>query len=311
MNPMDASPARLCRHAAVRFAGALVVSAFLSGACVPSQNASTTPSDPTEGTRIYAQRCAGCHGADARGTDKAPALAENGSLRDRSVRELRDLILKGIPASGMPAFDLPADELNALAALVRSLNLPPAKETVRGNPLAGESFFFGKGQCASCHMIFGIGTAVGPDLSTVGQEMTADEIAAKLASPNSHITPGYELATVQLRDGNTIHGFVRSRSNFDIQLQDLTGKFHLLQQGEISALTEEKQSIMPPLNASPKELGDLIAYLGRRTGLSAPALKSSASQAPGLDFASILNPTPGEWLTYNGMVTGNRYSELT
>src|SRR2546429_6637002 len=34
-------------------------------------------------------------------------------------------------------------------------------------------------------------------------------------------------------------------------LQDLTGQLHLIQQGEISAITEEKQSIMPPVKASP------------------------------------------------------------
>src|SRR5206468_5029808 len=35
------------------------------------------------------------------------------------------------------------------------------------------------------------------------------------------------------------------------------------------------------------------------------------SKVAGIDFARISNPKPGEWLTYNGKLSGNRYSELT
>src|ERR1044072_4396330 len=77
-------------------------------------------------TKSYAARCAGCHGADARGSDRAPGLAGNRRLRSRSTAQLRALIQKGVPASGMPPFDLPGDELDALAALVRSMNAPAA-----------------------------------------------------------------------------------------------------------------------------------------------------------------------------------------
>ena len=292
----------------VRF---LIFSVFLSAAWVAGKNTPATQSNLTEGTEIYAQRCAGCHGAAARGTDKAPALAESGTLRDRSVQELRDLIRKGVPTSGMPGFDLPAQELDALVALVHSLNAPPAKSSVWGDPTAGEAFFFGKGQCHSCHMIAGSGAVIGPDLSGVGRERTVDEIQTKLLNPGSRTTSAYELADVQLKNGKIIRGFVRNRSNFDIRLQDLTGELHLIQGGEISAITEEKQSIMPPVKASPEELRDLIAYLGGRTGISAGASKFQPSKAPGIDFARVSNPSPGEWLTYNGNLSGNRYSELT
>ena len=296
--------------AAFQIVRSLIFAVFLSAAWVAGKNTPAMQSSLTEGTEIYAQRCAGCHGTDARGTDKAPALAQNGSLRDRSVQELRDLIRKGIPASGMPGFDLPTQELDALVALVHSLNAPPAK-SIGGNTIAGESFFFGKGQCHSCHMVSGSGAAIGPDLSDVGRERTVDEIQTKLLNPSSRTTSGYELADVQLKNGKIIRGFVRNRSNFDIHLQDLTGQLHLIQSGEISAIMEEKQSIMPPVKASPEELRDLIAYLGGRTGISAGASKFQPSKAPGIDFTRVSNPNPGEWLTYNGNLSGNRYSELT
>src|SRR2546430_10059643 len=53
------------------------------------------------------------------------------------------------------AFDSPPQELDSLVVLVRSLNAPSAESTVGGDATAGESFFFGKGQCASCHMVSG------------------------------------------------------------------------------------------------------------------------------------------------------------
>ena len=45
-----------------------------------------------------------------------------------------------------------------------------------GDSVAGERFFFGQGQCASCHMIAGKGKPIGPDLSNIGSEKTVDEL---------------------------------------------------------------------------------------------------------------------------------------
>src|SRR5262245_16423398 len=118
--------------------------------------------------RIYAKLCAGCHGADAHGTQQAPGIAGNPWVRRRSIQSLRNLIRNGIPAAGMPAFDLKAEALDALVAFIKSMNSPAAESTVPGDRAAGKEFFFGKGQCASCHMICGVGQPIGPDLSGVG-----------------------------------------------------------------------------------------------------------------------------------------------
>ena len=276
-----------------------------------AQNPAASASTLEEGRKVYAERCVGCHGADARGTDQAPGLAGNSRLRNQSVRKLSDLIHNGIPGTGMPAFALPPRELDALANFVHSLNGEAAASDVPGNPAAGEQFFFSKGQCASCHMVSGRGEPIGPDLSNLGHSMTVNQIRSALLQPDAHITPGYEQATVQLRDGKTLRGFVRSRSNFDIRLQDFKGKFHLLQEGEIAAIRDEKGSPMPPVKASPEELQNLIAYLSRLTGVK-PGVSNIARppDKDGIDFARIMHPKPGDWLTYNGKLSANRYSEL-
>ena len=71
-------------------------------------------------TEFYA-RCAGCHGADANGGERAPAIR-----RDRTDAQLTDLIRQGNPPAGMPPFDLPEAELKRLVAFIRSA--PPHPE---------------------------------------------------------------------------------------------------------------------------------------------------------------------------------------
>ena len=67
------------------------------------------------------------------------------------------------------------------------------------------------------------------------------------------------------------------------------------------------------MKASADELQNVIAYsepADRRTTGSTLSRSTSASADTGIDFRRILNPKPGEWLTYNGNLSGNRYSEL-
>ena len=258
------------------------------------QNRPTGAVEVLEGNQIFVARCGGCHGADARGSDRGPALAEVRRLRSRSVQQLRDIIQKGIPGTGMPPFDLPAPELDALAALVRSLNGPAAESVVSGDVAAGEQYFFGRGQCASCHMVLGKGRPIGPDLSNVGSDLTAGQIREALLQPGARIAQGYELVTVRLRDGQSLRGFARSRSSFDVRLQDLEGKFHLLQEGQVLAIQDDAQSLMPPLKASPEELQGLMAYLSRLTGVK-PGVSLVAPRHAAGGTGVFKNPKSQGW----------------
>ncbi|MGH9327159.1 MAG: PQQ-binding-like beta-propeller repeat protein [Terriglobia bacterium] len=211
----------------------------------------------------------------------------------------------------MPSFaNLPGDELDALAAFVHALNSPAAESAVPGDQAAGEDYFFGAGKCSSCHMVDGRGSAVGPDLSDVANELTLDELRESLLAPSARITPGYGMVTVDLRDGKTVRGFARSRSNFEIVVEDLKGQFHLLENNQISAVQQEKESLMPPAKASAKELQNLIAYLSSLTGVK-PGVATPSSPSGGITWRRILHPRPGDWPTYNGNLNGNRYSQLT
>ena len=238
-------------------------------------------------------------------------------VRRRSMQNLKNIILKGIPAAGMPAFDLPVPMIEALAALVVSLNASAAEATVPGDRAAGKEFFFGEGQCASCHLVFGDGAPIGPDLSDVAHHRTVDELREALQNPGGHIVSGYGLVTLQLRDGDTLHGFARSRTRFHIAVQDLNGQLHPLSLDQVARITEEKSSFMPAVKASADQLQNLIAFLSELTGVKAGTTVTPRSRViqstgrGGIDFSAIVNPKPGDWPTYNGNLSGNRYSQLT
>jgi PQQ-dependent dehydrogenase (methanol/ethanol family) len=283
----------------------------------PALWAQQTPPDiqPT-----YSRLCSGCHGEDARGTQQGPGLAGNPSVRARSAQSLRNVIRNGIAAAGMPAFDLPAETLDGLTALIVSLNAVAAKSSVPGDVAAGRQFFFGKGRCASCHLVQGEGSPIGPDLSDIALQLTVDEIREALQNPDARIAPGYGMVSVRLRDGRTLRGFARSRTSFDVAVQDLTGAFHPVSLDEVAAMTDEKPSHMDRVNASDDELRDVMAFLSRLTGVTPGGLSNVEGRTrvegplgseTGLDFSRILKPRTGEWPTFHGNVSGNRYSELT
>jgi putative heme-binding domain-containing protein len=173
---------------------------------------------------VYTQHCAACHGENGQGSAQGPKLAGSRSVRSRSAAQLRTFIYQGAPSSGMPSFHLPDAELDRLTAFVHSLNSPVAENPVQGSVEAGQEFFFGRGQCGECHMVRGRGKAVGPDLSNVAREMTLNEIREVLRDPNSRVTPGYQLVSVALKDGRTLRGFARGRTNSDLQLNPHTGE---------------------------------------------------------------------------------------
>lgn len=267
---------------------------------------------PGPGPKLFASRCAVCHGADAHGGQYGPALAGNPELRGKPVSWVRNVIRNGFPSAGMPAFNLSSTELDSVAAVVRSLNLPASEAAVPGDPAAGAEFFFGRGKCASCHMVSGRGSPAGPDLSSVAREMSVDEIRNSLLQPNARIASGYESVTVNLRNGEKIDGFARSEGSFEIALQDMEGRFRLLRDEEIASITRHKDSAMPRHEASPEELQTLLAYLSGLSGFKAGAAPAAVgSESKGVSFADILHPDTANWLTYNGNLSGNRYSELT
>jgi PQQ-dependent dehydrogenase (methanol/ethanol family) len=73
---------------------------------------------------LFQKNCAGCHGADAHGSAKAPGLAMNQRVAGQTPEQLTAFLGQGNVAGGMPSFaDLSAADRVALANYLRRLNL--------------------------------------------------------------------------------------------------------------------------------------------------------------------------------------------
>jgi len=276
-----------------------IPAALLVALALPAQDA----------RELFGKHCGVCHG-DGHGTERGPNLANNRRVRTQPVEALRGVIRDGIPERGMPAFPLPAAELDALTALVRSLSAPAAAANPPGDRAAGERFFFGAGGCGKCHMALGRGKAVGPDLSSIGEEATLAELEESLRNPAARISAGYQIVSVSLRAGGSLRGFARNRSRYNIQVQDFEGRFHLLSMDEVAEVIEQAGSMMAAPRCSPSECRDLLAYLSSLTGPAPGARGITLDSEGGPSFRRIASPDPADWPTYHGHISGNRHSPL-
>jgi PQQ-dependent dehydrogenase (methanol/ethanol family) len=256
---------------------------------------------------LFVEKCAVCHGAEAAGGDRGPAIANNRRLRSRSVSDIAAIIRNGTPG-GMPAFPLPDDQIAQLAGYVHALNATAFEAKPEGDAAAGEAFFFGQGRCATCHTVAGRGSGTGPDLWNVARQMTLADLEQALTDPSARIAEGYGVVDVVLKDGSALRGFARNRSSHSLQLETFDGKLRLLDESEYREAKPEAASLMPPLQASVDQRRDLMAWLSRLGGDAAsPGTGQPVTHA---EFVSILHPKRGDWPTYYGNLSGNRYSVL-
>jgi len=260
------------------------------------------------GRQRFEARCGGCHGADGMGGERAPAIGSEDRERLRSDEAVRSLIHAGIPDAGMPAFALTEPELSQIVAFVRSRVTPARESTPPGDADAGQAFFFGAGGCAQCHMINGRGGVTAPDLSNAGSELTLAEMEQSLLKPAARRKPGFEVATVRRRSGSPVRGLLRNESLYDLQVQGFDGRLYLLRRDEVTGIEREASSYMPAVQAGETELRDLIAYLANPP-VSQPA--GDSVDLPGaIAWDRIAHPQLGDWPTYHGQLSGNRYSTL-
>ena len=239
-----------------------------------------------EGRHAFESRCAGCHGLDGRGGERAPDLATRPSVQRRSDAELFQIIQTGIPARGMPAFGtMDSSRIHALVSYLRLLQGNNGGATVPGNPQRGKALFFGKARCSDCHMVEGAGGFIAADLSAYGRTRAPEEIRSAIAMKQKKSNGAADsLTTVTTRGGQTFSGVLRNEDNFSAQLQTLDGAFHLFTKAELQSLARSSEPLMPSNYGStltPNEIDDLIGFLVTSARGGKTAFTSSARQKRG------------------------------
>lgn len=106
---------------------------------------------------------------------------------------------------------------------------------------------------------------MGPDLSNAGGSHPLAVIREAILEPAKDLSYlGNEAATAVLKNGQTLQGVAKNRSNYSLQLIDTKGVLHLIRMSEVKELTLSASTPMPTdfaTRLSSDELRDLLAYL--------------------------------------------------
>jgi len=213
------------------------------------------------GRKAYLGGCAGCHGPEG-GGGRGPSIIERASWHPMTDDNLYATIQKGVGI--MPAANLPEDRGWELAAFVRSLTAPAIEVQAPGDPAAGEKLFWSTPGCSNCHRIGGKGGFAGPDLTRIGRTSTLPKLRRSIVDSDFEITPGYQAASLTLRDGEKLTGLVKDRTNYVLQLQLNNGTLRSLEVGKIESLELHKTTTMPTsykTKLTPVDITNLVSFL--------------------------------------------------
>jgi cytochrome c oxidase cbb3-type subunit III len=217
------------------------------------------------GRTTYNSSCAGCHGLDGSGTDKAVNISTSAKVRHLSDTQLAGIISNGVSGTGMPAFhNLSKRQTRAVVGYLRSLQGNTEAPALPGNAIRGKEIFFGKGECSSCHTISGEGGFLGPDLSGYGASAPIKAIRDEIVRSQRLPPQGYLPAVLITSEGDRLEGLIRNEDNFSVQFQTKDGAFHFFQKSELRSLERLDNSLMPTdygERLGRSELNDLVSYL--------------------------------------------------
>lgn len=223
----------------------------------------------SNGGPMFRNRCAGCHGPDARGY-LGPDLTgfwAAGGTDDRMF----DIVRRGVPGTEMAGADpqrvLDKDIWQTLA-YIRTLSAVPAAPPT-GDAANGERIF--RANCNGCHRVNGRGGQLGPDLTRIGSARPRAGLQSKVRGSADFIRPGYEPVTLVTRDGERIRGVKKNEDEFSIQIMDARERLQGYLKANLSELSNDKRSLMPaygPDRLNDHDLDDLLRYLTSLRGAS-------------------------------------------
>ena len=171
-------------------------------------------------------------------------------LQSRSV-EIRDLAVQHLRSKVDP------DRAAVLAQYDEALAAP-------GSPEQGRKVF--SRLCVQCHMLDGMGHAVGPDLSIVATK-SPRYLLQEILDPNRNTDSRYLGYTALTTDGQTIAGVLAQESANSVTLRAAEAREYTLLRSALDELRSTGKSLMPEgleKDLPVAQMRDLLAYLGSR-----------------------------------------------
>jgi putative membrane-bound dehydrogenase-like protein len=116
--------------------------------------------------------------------------------------------------------------------------------------------------CGTCHVLNGEGGRVGPELTGSARD-NLDYLLQNIVDPSAVVPREFQLVTLDLKDGRSLSGYIRSRDEKVVVLQTLSEPLSL-PVGDIASTMPSTLSLMPEglLDPLPEpDVRALIAYL--------------------------------------------------
>jgi cytochrome c oxidase cbb3-type subunit 3 len=242
---------------------------------VVSGDLPVTPEAIAAGQKLFLAHCSFCHGPNGEG-DRGPTLAQPSLPRATDDVVLQNIIKSGLSGTEMPGSRLFPDQIQAVAAFVRSLGRRP-RETVAGDAARGGQLYATKGACATCHTLNGHGAAIGPDLGRIGLRRSPAYLRRALTEPGAEVplefSPWRSEVSLPVnflfvravpKKGEPVAGVRVNEDTFSIQVRDLSGRVHSFFFSELAELHRDwGVSPMPAYGAvfTATELDDVVAFL--------------------------------------------------
>jgi len=113
----------------------------------------------------------------------------------------------------------------------------------------------------------GRGTALGPELTTIGALRGVAFLRESIVKPEAAHPPDYLVVRAVGPTGAVIRGIRVDEDAFWLHVRDVTGALHILEKKALAVEREPGGTLMPSYaSLSPAELDDLVAYLAKQRG---------------------------------------------
>jgi putative heme-binding domain-containing protein len=164
-----------------------------------------------------------------------------------------DLAVRALASRAFPRKTASGEQLPALDQLAG----------IKGDVGRGRELFRGRGTCSSCHVVSGLGGALGPELSQVHKKFGRRELLDAMLSPSAAIAFGFDSWTLYLKDGRVLAGSILADGDL-LVLRDFSGQRQVVEAAQIARREKVNLSLMPEapaLGLGAQDLADLAAFL--------------------------------------------------
>jgi cytochrome c oxidase cbb3-type subunit 3 len=188
------------------------------------------PAAVERGQKIFVANCGFCHGSTAQGGDGGPDLVRSPlALDDERGDKIGPVIEQGRTGKGMPAFHLPADQIQDIAAFLRSRqqaaidrNAYSILNIVTGDREKGREYFNGAGRCNTCH-------SPTADLAGIAKKYDPVALQSRFLYPRTRPGDpqlGRPQVTISPAAGPSFSGTLEYLDDFNVALRDSGGEYH-------------------------------------------------------------------------------------